>query len=348
MSDLLAQLLSERDYLMADGAIGTNLFAMGLETGEAPDMWNVENPENVRKLHDSFVEAGSDILITNTFGANRYRLKLHDAQDRVHEINYAGVKIARDAANAAGRPVVVAASVGPTGEIFEPVGTLSAEQGESAFAEQAEAQAEAGADVHWIETISGPEELTAAVRGASRTGLPIVSTMTFDTVGRTMMGLTPEAVMELGHNLSAELVSAGKTGLLAYGSNCGVGPATLIDSVLGLGRQAGAGDVLVAKGNCGIPAYDDGKIVYSGTPEIMADYARMARDAGARIIGGCCGTTAEHVRAMVEALKDYVPGSQPDRATIESTLGPIDTAPQQPDGEEGGEGGRRRRSRRRG
>jgi len=348
MSDLLARLLSERDYLMADGAIGTNLFAMGLETGEAPDIWNIEEPENVRRLHDSFVDAGSDILITNTFGANRYRLQLHDAQDRVHEINFAGVRIAREAADAAGRPVVVAASLGPTGEIFEPVGTLSISDGEDAFAEQAEAQAEAGADVHWIETISGPEELTAAVRGASRTGLPIVSTMTFDTVGRTMMGLTPESVMELGHKLSSELLSAGKTGLLAYGSNCGVGPATLVDSILGLGRQANGEDVLVAKGNCGIPQYDDGKIVYSGTPEIMADYARMARDAGARIIGGCCGTTADHVRAMVEALKDYTPGSQPDRAAIESVLGPVDVAPTQPDGEEGGEGARRRRSRRRG
>lgn len=345
MSDLLAQLLSEREYLMADGAIGTNLFAMGLETGEAPDVWNVEEPDNVRRLHDSFVEAGSNILITNTFGANRYRLKLHDAQDRVHAINYAGIKIAREAADAAGRPVVVAASMGPTGEIFEPVGTLSISDGEDAFAEQAEAQAEAGADVHWIETISGSEELTAAVRGASRTGLPIVSTMTFDTVGRTMMGLTPESVMELGQNLSAELMSAGKTGLMAYGSNCGVGPATLVDSILGLGRKASDGDILVAKGNCGIPKYDDGRIVYSGTPEIMADYARMARDAGARIIGGCCGTTPDHVRAMVDALKDYTPGEKPDRARIESVLGPVDTAPPQAEEDEGS---RRRRNRRRG
>jgi len=348
MSDLLAKLLSEREYLMADGAIGTNLFAMGLETGEAPELWNTDNPENVRKLHDSFVDAGSDILITNTFGANSYRLQLHNAQDRVRELNMAGVRIAREAADAAGRPVVVAASMGPTGEIFEPVGTLSEADGEAAFAEQAKAQAEAGADVHWIETISGHEELTAAVRGASVTGLPIVSTMTFDTVGRTMMGLTTEAAMELGHNLSAELLAAGKTGLAAYGSNCGVGPATLVDSILGLGRGANGGDILVAKGNCGIPQYDDGAIVYTGTPEIMATYARMARDAGARIIGGCCGTTAEHVRAMVDALKDYTPGEQPDRAAIESTLGPVDQAAPSPHGARGGrdeEGGRRRRRR---
>ena len=346
MSDLLARLLSERDYLMADGAIGTNLFAMGLETGEAPELWNTENPENVRKLHDSFVDAGADILITNTFGANSYRLKLHNAQAHVHEINAAGVRIAREAADAAGRPVVVAASMGPTGEIFQPVGTLSEADGEAAFAEQAEAQAEAGADVHWIETISGTEELTAAVRGASVTGLPIVSTMTFDTVGRTMMGLTTEAASKLGHALSAELVGAGKTGLLAYGSNCGVGPATLVDSILGLGRAANGGDILVAKGNCGIPQYEDGKIVYTGTPEIMADYARMARDAGARIIGGCCGTTAVHVRAMADALKDYTPGEQPSRESIESALGPIDVAPSPREDAEENEIRRSRRRRR--
>ena len=343
MSDLLARLLSERDYLMADGAIGTNLFAMGLETGEAPELWNTDNPGNVRKLHDSFVEAGADILITNTFGANSYRLQLHSAQNRVRELNAAGVRIAREAADAAGRPVVVAASMGPTGEIFQPVGTLSEADGEAAFAEQAEAQAEAGADVHWIETISGHEELSAAVRGASVTGLPIVSTMTFDTVGRTMMGLTTEAAIELGHTLSAELLAAGKIGLAAYGSNCGVGPATLVDSILGLGRGAHGGDILVAKGNCGIPHYDDGKIVYTGTPEIMADYARLARDAGARIIGGCCGTTAVHVRAMVDALKDYTPGDRPTRDAIEAALGPVAVAPPPREGVDEAQARRRRR-----
>lgn len=347
MNDLLAKLLAEREYLMADGAIGTNLFAMGLETGEAPELWNTENPDNVRKLHDSFVDAGADILITNTFGANRYRLMLHSAQDRVHELNAAGVRIARAAADAADRPVVVAASMGPTGEIFEPVGTLSMADGEAAFAEQAVAQAEAGADVHWIETISGTEELSAAVRGASVTGLPIVSTMTFDTVGRTMMGLTTEAAIELEHSLHDELEASGKSGLIACGSNCGVGPATLVDSILGLARGANDNDVLVAKGNCGIPQYDDGAIVYTGTPEIMAEYARMARDAGARIIGGCCGTTPEHVRAMADALKDYTPRDKPTREAIETALGPVDSAAPSTQSEEGGES-RRRRGRRRG
>lgn len=327
MSDLLARLLAERDYLMSDGAIGTNLFLMGLETGEAPELWNADQPAKIRELHDSFVAAGADLLTTNTFGANRYRLKLHNAQDRAHELNYEGVRIAREAADAAGRPVVVAASMGPTGEIFEPVGVVSIEEGEAAFAEQTIAQAEAGADVHWIETISGKEELTAAIRGASVTGLPVVSTMTFDTVGRTMMGLTPEDAVVLKNNLSDELIAAGKMGVVAFGANCGVGPGTLVDSILGISR-GGAGDqIIVAKGNCGIPAYDDGAIVYSGTPEIMSDYARLARDAGARIVGGCCGTTPMHLKAMVEALKDYTPKAKPSQEAIEAALGPIAAAP---------------------
>jgi|SaaInl4_150m_RNA_FD_contig_21_2335249_length_1110_multi_6_in_0_out_0_1 methionine synthase I (cobalamin-dependent) len=347
MSDLLERLLSERDYLMADGAIGTNLFAMGLETGESPEFWNVDAPEKVRALHDGFIDAGADILITNTFGGTRYRLKLHEAQDRVHELNYAGIKIAREAADAAGRPVVVAASMGPTGEIYEPVGTLNMKDAVAAFTEQAIAQAEAGADVHWVETISGREEMNAAIEGASVTGLPVVATMTFDTVGKTMMGLSTGDAMELRQSINADLLAKGKTSLLAFGANCGVGPGTLVDSVMGL--RAGDGEaVIVAKGNCGIPEYQDGAIVYTGTPEIMADYARLARDAGARIIGGCCGTSPDHLRTMVEALKGYTPRDIPTKDAIESALGPIAATGPSPHAAGGGDGeGRKRRGRRR-
>ncbi len=320
MSDLLSELLAEREYLLADGATGTNMFAMGLETGAAPDLWNVEHPDRVAELHRSFIEAGSDIILTNTFGANRFRLKLHRAETRAFEINETGARIAREQAEAAGRPVVVGGSMGPTGEIFEPVGTLSEADGEAAFAEQAEGLAAGGVDVLWIETISSKEEIRAAVAGAAGTGLPVVATMTFDTAGRTMMGVTPEDAIGHAHGL--------QTQLLAFGANCGVGPGTLIDTVLGIKRGAEANDILVAKGNCGIPEYRDGEIVYSGSHEIMADYARMARDAGARIIGGCCGTTPDHIRAMAEALRGYEPKSAPDRQAIEGTLGPIDAQTQ--------------------
>jgi 5-methyltetrahydrofolate--homocysteine methyltransferase len=160
------------------------------------------------------------------------------------------------------------------------------------------------------------DELRSAVRGAERAGLPIVATMTFDTGGRTMMGITPEQAMRLSKALAAKPV--------AFGANCGVGPAQLLDSVLGLARSAEAGDLIVAKSNCGLPVMgDDMRIRYSGTPEVMAAYACLARDAGARIIGGCCGTTAGHVRAMAEALASGRRGSAPTYEEIERSLGPI-------------------------
>jgi methionine synthase I (cobalamin-dependent) len=319
MPDPLRALLAERPVLIADGAMGTSLFVQGLETGGSPEFWNLERPERVRAVHRGFVEAGSDLILTNSFGGNRYRLMLHGAEGRVAELNRAAARRAREVADAAGRPVLVAGSIGPTGELFAPVGALDHDAGAAAFAEQAEALAEGGCDLLWIETISGAEELAAAVAGAATTGLPIVATMTFDTHGRTMMGLTPEAALGLCAALPARPV--------AFGANCGIGPAQLLESVLGLRRAAAPGDLIVAKGNCGVPHYQDGRIRYDGTPEVMAAYACMARDAGARVIGGCCGTTAAHVRAMAEALAARPPGPAPERATIEAALGPLPAPP---------------------
>jgi 5-methyltetrahydrofolate--homocysteine methyltransferase len=315
MSDPLTDLLARQPVVVADGAMGTSLFELGLETGASPELWNLEQPERVRSVHQGFVGAGSDLILTNSFGGNRYRLSLHGAQARVAELNRAAAGLARDVADAAGRPVLVAGSMGPTGEIFAPIGALDGQAGEAAFAEQAEALAEGGCDVLWIETISAIEELEAAVAGAARTGLPVVATMTFDTHGRTMMGVTTAAAMDLRARLAVRPV--------AFGANCGIGPAQLVESVLGLAQAAAAGDVIVAKGNCGVPRFHDGQIHYDGTPEIMAAYACLARDAGARVIGGCCGTTAGHVRAMVAALAGNPPGGVPGRAAIEAALGPI-------------------------
>lgn len=335
MTDVLAALLAEKDWLLADGAMGTSLFQRGLMTGEAPDLWNIDQPDKVTDVHQGFVDAGADIILTNSFGANALRLKLHGDQDRVFEINRAAAILARQVADNAGRTVVVAGSMGPTGEIMAPVGTLLATDAERVFHEQAAALAEGGADVLWIETISSKEEYAAAVAGASATGLPVVATMTFDTNGRTMMGVTPEDAAHFATSLQPSLHG--------FGCNCGVGPATLIDTVLGLRKAAGADDIIVAKGNCGIPEYVDGEIAYSGSPEIMATYARLARRAGARIIGGCCGTTAAHLRAIREALDGYTPEDPPSRDEIETTLGPIDQPKPQPDGAT-----LRRRNRRRG
>ena len=334
MSDPLRALLAHRPVLLADGGMGTSLFAQGLATGDAPELWNLTEAARVRAVHAGFIAAGSDLILTNSFGANRARLALHGAAGRVAELNRAAAGLARSAADAAPRKVLVAGSIGPTGEIFAPVGTLAFAEGEAIFAEQAAALAAGGCDLLWIETMSAAEELAAALAGAARTGLPVVATMTFDTHGRTMMGLTPAAAMALQRDLAVRPA--------AFGANCGIGPAQLVESVLALAAAAAADDLIVAKGNCGIPQYIEGHIHYDGSPAVMADYACLARDAGARIIGGCCGTTPAHLAAMAAALAERAPGPPPSRATIEAALGPLLDPPAA-----AAEGSRERRPRRR-
>ena len=157
MSNRFTELLAERTYLLADGAIGSNLFGMGLISGDAPELWNVQYPERIQQLHQQFVDAGADIILTNSFGGTRYRLKLHAADSRVHELNATAARLARAVASKANRAVLVAGSIGPTGEILEPIGTLSIDDAKAAFAEQAQALADGGADLLWIETMSSRE-----------------------------------------------------------------------------------------------------------------------------------------------------------------------------------------------
>ncbi len=348
MSDLLQRLLDEKGTLLADGATGTSLFTMGLQTGDPPELWNIDHPDRIREHYRGFVEAGSDIILTNSFGGTRHRLKLHGSEDRVEEISEAAARLAREVVDAAGRPVVVAGSMGPTGELFQPLGALTHEDTREAFAEQARALARGGADVLWIETLSSQEEVDAAIEGAESTGLPVVCTVSFDTNGRTMMGITPEGFA--GHCVH------GDHRPLAFGSNCGVGASELVAAVLNMRRGAHEDAVIVAKANCGIPEWRDGELSFNGTPELMADYAVLARDAGARIIGGCCGTTPEHIRAMRTALDSTPPGDPPDLDTIEARLGHVSTGSRAQNRGEldpeagsasggGGRGGRRRRSR---
>jgi methionine synthase I (cobalamin-dependent) len=306
--------LATKPWLLADGATGTNYFQMGLMSGDAPELWNFDHPERVRQLHAGFIAAGADIILTNSFGGNRHRLKLHGDQDRVRVINMAAVANARAEADAVSRDVYVAGSMGPTGEIFEPVGTFPFEEGVSAFAEQAAALKEGGADVLWIETMSSEEELRAAVEGAATAGLPIVTTMSFDTNGRTMMGITPTAFGAMAAALPTQPV--------AIGANCGVGASELIATVLGI-TAARPDAHVVAKGNCGIPQYRDGHIHYTGTPELMADYARIALDAGAKIIGGCCGTSPDHLASMRQALEAHTKGARPSIPYVEEKLGEV-------------------------
>lgn len=317
MTDALTKLLNSRDWLLADGATGTNLFNMGLESGEPPEFWNVDKPDNIRKLYKGAVDAGSDIFLTNSFGGNASRLKLHQAQGRVMELNRIAAEIAREVADAAGRPVVVAGSMGPTGEIFEPMGTLTHAAAVEMFHEQAEGLKAGGADVLWVETISAPEEYRAAAEAAKLAGMPWCGTMSFDTAGRTMMGTTSAAMVELVNKLDYPP--------LAFGANCGVGASDLMRTMLGFAAQ-GSERPLIAKGNAGIPKYHDGHIHYDGTPELMAEYAVLARDAGVKIIGGCCGTMPEHLKAMRAALESRPKGPRPTLEQISETLGGFSSA----------------------
>ncbi|THF69294.1 MAG: betaine--homocysteine S-methyltransferase, partial [Sulfitobacter sp. SK025] len=199
MSNPLTDLLAEKGTLLADGATGTNLFNMGLMSGDAPEMWNTDQPQNIIKLYRGAVESGSDIFLTNSFGANASRLKLHNAEKRAHELSRVSAELAREVADKAGRKVIVAGSVGPTGEIMEPVGPLTHALAVEMFHETADGLKAGGADVGWLETISAPEEYRAAAEGFKLAGLDWVGTMSFDTAGRTMMGMTSEAMVDMVH-----------------------------------------------------------------------------------------------------------------------------------------------------
>jgi 5-methyltetrahydrofolate--homocysteine methyltransferase len=315
MGDRLGAMLARRDWLLADGATGTNLFALGLEHGEAPEAWNLERPERVRAHYRSFIEAGSDIVLTNSFGGTANRLRLHGLEGRVREINAAAARLLAEEIAASGREAVCAGDVGPTGDLFAPVGPVSHAAGVAAFAAQMEGLAEGGADAVWIETMSSEAELVAALEAADRVGLPAVATMSFDTNGRTMMGVTPSDL--------AGIVRGCAHPPVAWGGNCGTGAPDLMIGLLSLQGALREGDVLVAKANCGIPEFVDGAIRYSGTEALMADYAVMARDLGARIIGGCCGTTPTHVRAMRSALETRPRGAAPSAEEMLARLGPV-------------------------
>ncbi|MCB2102249.1 MAG: betaine--homocysteine S-methyltransferase [Rhodobacterales bacterium] len=315
MSTLLQEMLADKDCLLADGATGTNLFAMGLGHGDAPELWNIDQPDKVRAHYRSFIQAGSDIVLTNSFGGTANRLRLHGAEDRVDEINQAAARLLKEEISAAGRPVVCAGSVGPTGDLFEPLGPLTHAAAEHAFAEQMAALADGGVDAIWIETMSAVAEVEAALEAAARIGLPVVCTLSFDTNGRTMMGVAPVDLVRLVHGRHRPPV--------AFGGNCGTGAPDLLAGLLSMAGTLKDTDVVVTKANCGIPEFADGEVRYRGTPEMMADYAVLARDAGARIIGGCCGTKPEHVAAMRRALDERPRGETPDLEAITARLGAL-------------------------
>jgi 5-methyltetrahydrofolate--homocysteine methyltransferase len=317
MTNPLLDLLNEKGALLADGATGTNLFEMDLEAGAAPELWNDEKPENIEALHRGFVEAGSDIILTNSFGGTRHRLKLHNAQDRVFELNKLAGEIARKVGNEVDRKVIIAGSVGPTGELLVPLGELTFDDCVDSFIEQMQGLKAGGVDVLWVETMSSPEEIQAAAKAANTVGMPYVVTASFDTAGRTMMGLPPEEI----HGVISEGSKP-----IAMGANCGVGASDLLSSVLDM-TAANPEAIIVAKANCGIPQIKGDAVEYTGTPELMHDYTKLALDAGAKIIGGCCGTSCDHLKEMRVAIDTHEVSERPTLEVIETRIGTMVNKP---------------------
>ena len=300
--------LAER-VLVADGAMGTTLFSLGLEGGGCPELLNVDRPDLVASVHRRFAEAGADIVLTNTFGGTASRLSLHGLQRRVRELNVAAARVARDATRDLG--TLVAGSVGPTGEILAPLGSLTHDDAVRLFDEQITGLVEGGVDVVWIETISSLEELAAAVEAAARHELPVTATLSFDTAGRTMMGVS-------GADIGA--FASAHPELSAIGANCGIGPGDAVAACFDASEVA-PDVVTIAKPNCGMPLYESDRLVYPIGPEGMDDFAELALRSGVSIIGTCCGSVPEHTAVLRRAVDQHSGGSRPERQEIEQRLG---------------------------
>jgi len=296
-SETLLSRLRAGEVLLADGATGTMLQGVGLEAGQAPELWVLQQPDRIRALHQSYVDAGSDMILTCTFGGTRYRLKSHGLVDRVVEINRRAAELARESAREiAGDSVFVVGDMGPTGQLLQPLGPLTPQEVADAYAEQATGLVAGGVDLLLIETMSDLGEAEAAIAGARRVSdLPLACTFSFDTHGRTMMGIRPEMV--------AQRIGPWAD---AVGANCGRDPAeypAIIRAMRSALEQVAPETILWAKPNAGLPRIVEDTVAYDATPEQMGQITLELREAGVQVFGGCCGTTPAHLAAMAQALK---------------------------------------------
>lgn len=283
----------EKGILISDGAMGTMLQGKGLTDGGAPELWNVENPTAIEEVLEEYAAAGANLITTNTFGGTRGRLQMHGLEDRLFELNKAGAEIARKVADR--HPgCFVMGDVGPSGELMEPMGTMTIDEAKALFADQIKALAAGGVDAILIETMSDLQEVEAAVRAAKEIApnLPIIVTFSFDTNLRTMMGVKPAVAVK---TLAAE-------GVRIIGANCGRGVDEMRVIAKELTEARPDGVFIITQSNAGLPKLVGGDFVYDGTPEEMAKYALDMKELGVNVIGSCCGSSPAHTKAMSEAI----------------------------------------------
>ena len=285
--------LLEKSALASDGAMGTMLQEAGLTDGGSPELWNVDRPEEIEKILEAYASAGASFITTNTFGGTRGRLGMHGLESRVEELNKAGAAIARKVADR--HPgVFVMGDIGPSGDLMEPMGTLTLESGKELFAEQIRGLVAGGVDAILIETMSDLGEVEAAVNAAHEVapGLPVIVTLSFDTNLRTMMGVKP----------AAAVTQLAAMGVRIIGANCGRGVDEMLLIAKDLVSARPEGVFIITQSNAGLPKLQGDVFIYDGSPEDMADYARQMVELGVNIIGSCCGSTPAHTRAIASTL----------------------------------------------
>jgi 5-methyltetrahydrofolate--homocysteine methyltransferase len=283
----------DKGILISDGAMGTMLQGKGLTDGGAPELWNVENPTAIEEVLEEYAASGANLITTNTFGGTRGRLQMHGLEDRLFELNKAGAEIARKVADR--HPgCFVMGDVGPSGELMEPMGTMTIDEAKDLFADQIKALVAGGVDAILIETMSDLQEVEAAVKAAKEIApnLPIIVTFSFDTNLRTMMGVKPAVAVK---TLAAE-------GVRIIGANCGRGVDEMRVIAKELTEARPEGVFIITQSNAGLPKLVGSDFVYDGTPEEMAKYAQDMKNLGVNVIGSCCGSSPAHTKAMSAAI----------------------------------------------
>jgi 5-methyltetrahydrofolate--homocysteine methyltransferase len=283
----------EKGILISDGAMGTMLQGKGLTDGGAPELWNVENPTAIEEVLEEYAAAGANLITTNTFGGTRGRLQMHGLEDRLFELNQAGAEIARKVADR--HPgCFVMGDVGPSGELMEPMGTMTIDEAKDLFADQIKALVAGGVDAILIETMSDLQEVEAAVAAAKEVApnLPVIVTFSFDTNMRTMMGVKP----------SVAVTTLASQGVRIIGANCGRGVDEMRIIAKELTDARPDGVFIITQSNAGLPKLVGGDFVYDGTPEEMAKYAQDMKALGVNVIGSCCGSSPAHTQTMAAAV----------------------------------------------